>query len=311
MAANAKQKRLYRLDCKMMRAIAVHEGSANVSSRAVSTPTWHARLGHPGCHALMAVVAEANLEGVVPQELDHVCSAFMCAKQARAPFHRSAKIAESVLDLVHTDVMEPFPVKSWDGSVYAVTLMDDHSRMAEVALLQKNSDVFGCVRDTIVRWERQTGRQVKIVHSDNGTEFKGRLDDFFRGKGIVHHLSADYTLEQNGRAERLKKDIDGSGPCHAEALQPCTTVLGTCGGSYLLRAKLHADGRSDGISTNTVLRGATRCEASACVQTSCICACAQRTAREALLVLKPGSFPGMNVAAKHGGCMCGVRGDTP
>ena len=43
-----KQKRLYRLDCKKMHASAVHEGYANVSSEAVSTRTWHARLGHPG-----------------------------------------------------------------------------------------------------------------------------------------------------------------------------------------------------------------------------------------------------------------------
>ena len=57
--------------------------------------------------------------------------------------------------------------------------MTDHSRMAEVALLQKKSDVFGCVRDTIVRWERQSGRQVKNVRSTSGKEFIGRLDDFF------------------------------------------------------------------------------------------------------------------------------------
>ena len=124
----SKQKRLYRLDCKMMHASAVHEGYANVASEDVSTQTWHARLGHPGRQALMAVVAKANLAGVVPQELDRVCSVCMCAKHAREPFHRSAKNAEGVLDLLHTDIMGPFLVKSWGGSIYAVTLMDDHSR---------------------------------------------------------------------------------------------------------------------------------------------------------------------------------------
>ena len=58
---------------------------------------------------------------------------------------RINSICQKVLDLLHTDVMGPFQVKSWGGSVYTVTLMDDHSRMAEVALLQKKSDVFGCV----------------------------------------------------------------------------------------------------------------------------------------------------------------------
>ena len=61
----------------MMHASAVQEGHANVASKDVPTQTWHARLGHPGCQALMAVVAEANLAGVVPQELDRVCSVCM------------------------------------------------------------------------------------------------------------------------------------------------------------------------------------------------------------------------------------------
>ena len=61
-----------------MHASAVHEGHANAASEGyVSTQKWHARLGHPGRQALMAVVAEANLAGVVPQELDRVCSVCM------------------------------------------------------------------------------------------------------------------------------------------------------------------------------------------------------------------------------------------
>ena len=43
--SGSKQKRLYRLDCKMLHASAVHEGYANVASEDVSTQTWHARLG--------------------------------------------------------------------------------------------------------------------------------------------------------------------------------------------------------------------------------------------------------------------------
>ena len=84
----------------MMHASAVHEGCANAASEDVSTQTWHARLGHPGRQALMAVVAEVNLGSVVLQELDRVCSVCMCAKQAREPLHRSAKNAKGVLDLL-------------------------------------------------------------------------------------------------------------------------------------------------------------------------------------------------------------------
>ena len=108
-----KLKRLYRLDCKMMHASAVHAGYANLASEDVSTQTWDARLGHPERQALMTVAAEVILDGVAPQELDRVCGECMCTKHARDPLHRSAKNAEGVLDLLHTDVMGPCQVKSW------------------------------------------------------------------------------------------------------------------------------------------------------------------------------------------------------
>ena len=101
-----KQKRLYRLDCRMMHASAEHEGYANVSSEAVSTRIWHSRFGHPGRQALMAVLAETNLDSVVPHELDRVRGVCMCAKVAREPFLCFAKNAEGALDLLHTDVMD-------------------------------------------------------------------------------------------------------------------------------------------------------------------------------------------------------------
>ena len=101
-----KQKRLYRLDRRMMHAIAEYDGYANVSSEAVSTRIWHTRFGHPGRQAVMAVLAEAILDSVVPQQLDRVRSVCMCAKVAREPFLFSAKNAEGALDLLHTDVMD-------------------------------------------------------------------------------------------------------------------------------------------------------------------------------------------------------------
>lgn len=86
-----RQNMLYRLECKMMHASAVHEGYVNVASDAVSTRVWHARLGHPGGQALMAVVAEAHLDGVMSSEVDRVCNGCMCTKQAREVSAKSAE----------------------------------------------------------------------------------------------------------------------------------------------------------------------------------------------------------------------------
>lgn len=200
----SKQKRLYRLDCEMMAADAAVDAAAHAIT---STITWHRRLCHPGLEGLQKVAAEAGLQGISADDHALTCGVCLKAKQTREPFQRSVSQATEVLELLHTDLMGPFQVPSWGGAVYAVTLLDDHSRMAEVSCITQKSDVFGWIRDTIHRWERQTGKKVKAVRSDNGTEYKGRLEEFFRIQGIVHQTSADYTPEQNGRAERLNRTL--------------------------------------------------------------------------------------------------------
>lgn len=199
-----KRNRLYHLDCK---AIDAHEIAPAAEAHAVlSEDMLHRRLGHPGRDAMQKTAAAAGLE-VHADAHDPACGVCMRAKQSREPFRRSESQAEEVLELLHTDVMGPFQVPSWGGAVYAVTLMDDRSRMAEASCILRKSDVFQWIRDTILLWERQTGKKVKAVRSDNGTEFKGRLQEFFRDQGIIHQTSADYTPEQNGRAERLNRTL--------------------------------------------------------------------------------------------------------
>lgn len=54
--------------------------------------------------------------------------------------------------------------------------------------------------------ERQFNAKVKIVRSDNGTEFK-RMQDYFRENGIVFQTSRVNTPQQNGRVERKHRHI--------------------------------------------------------------------------------------------------------
>jgi hypothetical protein len=54
---------------------------------------------------------------------------------------------------------------------------------------------------------RQFGADIKIVRSDNGTEFGGPLSDFFISQGIIHQTSNVDTPQQNGRVERKHRHI--------------------------------------------------------------------------------------------------------
>lgn len=50
--------------------------------------------------------------------------------------------------------------------------------------------------------ENQTGRKIKCLQSDNGTEYLTKLfNDFLKENGIARRLIVPYTPQQNGTAE--------------------------------------------------------------------------------------------------------------
>ena len=56
--------------------------------------------------------------------------------------------------------------------------------------------------------KNQFGENVKIIHSDNGLEFKsGQMLHFYSEKGILHQTSCINTPQQNGRVERKHQHI--------------------------------------------------------------------------------------------------------
>lgn len=54
--------------------------------------------------------------------------------------------------------------------------------------------------------EKQFNKSVKMVRSDNGTEFMV-MSSYFRENGIVHQTSCVATPQQNGRVERNHRHI--------------------------------------------------------------------------------------------------------
>ncbi|CAL1680875.1 unnamed protein product [Lasius platythorax] len=56
--------------------------------------------------------------------------------------------------------------------------------------------------------ETECNTKVKIIRSDNGTEYcNQKLTDYFKEKGIKHQLTVPYTPQQNGLAERTQRTI--------------------------------------------------------------------------------------------------------
>ncbi|GKB41553.1 putative RNA-directed DNA polymerase [Tanacetum coccineum] len=92
---------------------------------------------------------------------------------------------------------------SESGGLYMFDIDYDFSRAVWVYLIKSKDEVFGYFVDFVNLISNQFLKKIKIIRSDNGTEFiNNKIDVFLRDKGIVHQTSCAYTPQQNGIAER-------------------------------------------------------------------------------------------------------------
>lgn len=92
------------------------------------------------------------------------------AKQTRKSFPISDSRATSRIEIIHCDIWGKNHTHSC-GASYFLTLVDDYSRAVWVYLLFDKTEVFKMSSSLFAMIERHFGAKVKIVRSDNGTEF--------------------------------------------------------------------------------------------------------------------------------------------
>ena len=76
-----------------------------------------------------------------------------------------------MLELVHTDLCGPFRVKSQGGAVYIMTFIDDISRCVFPNFLKQKFEAFDLFIQLIVMVEKQRGRKLLQIRSDNGKNY--------------------------------------------------------------------------------------------------------------------------------------------
>nr|KYP45754.1 Retrovirus-related Pol polyprotein from transposon TNT 1-94 [Cajanus cajan] len=136
------------------------------------------------------------------------CSHCMAGKQTRVSFkkHPPSRKLE-LLNLVHSDVCGPLKVKSFSGVLYFVTFIDDCSRKLWVYALQRKDQVLERFKQFHALVERQSGKKLKHIHTDNGGEYCGPFDVYCKQHGIAHEKTPLKTPQLNGLAERMNKTL--------------------------------------------------------------------------------------------------------
>ncbi|GJX63187.1 putative ribonuclease H-like domain-containing protein [Tanacetum coccineum] len=146
---------------------------------------WHRRLGHINFKNINKLVKDNLVRGLPTKcfENDQTCVACLKGKQHKNFFN-----------LMHKK--------------YCLVVTDDYSRFTWVFFLTTKDETSEILKRFIKEIENLVDKKVKIIRSDNGTEFKNKvMDDFCREKGIKREYSVARTPQQNGVAERRNRTL--------------------------------------------------------------------------------------------------------
>jgi transposase InsO family protein len=97
---------------------------------------------------------------------------------------------------------------SLNGCLYYVIFIDDYSRKCWIYFLKVKSDTFDKFKEYKAFIEKQTGKHIRTLRTDNGGEFESlQFEDFCKEAGIKRQLTVPYNPQQNGVAERKNRTI--------------------------------------------------------------------------------------------------------
>jgi len=176
-------------------------------TKATDINTWHQRLGHIGYQAI-----EQMYQGKVVDGLDittltpkpGACKDCIMGKHTHCAFYTNDHQEVDVGERVYIDLWGPLCVESVGGKSYMMPFVDGFSGHIEGYFLgdKQGKTTLQALKHYVALAERQTGRKVLHVCTDEGSEFCNRLwRDFLMKCGMVHETTAAYSSESNGVVE--------------------------------------------------------------------------------------------------------------
>jgi hypothetical protein len=172
---------------------------------------WHERLGHPGLQAMRQLLKGEYVKGLPKgvEAPEGICEGCQKGKQARKVFPATAKKQETeALALTHMDLCGPMQVETFGGARYMMMMVDDATRHKTVFLLKDKAEAAANIKFYQKAMEAALNKQMREIRTDRGGEFVNReLSTYLAEHGIRHNLTAPYSPQQNGVAERANRTI--------------------------------------------------------------------------------------------------------
>ena len=132
-----------------------------------------------------------------------LCKNCIMGKQTCRHFDGSTHLATELLEHVHIDLWGPSCVISTAGKQYMMEAVDafgSHTEGYFLADKEAGTTLTG-LEHYVALAEQQTGKKVKCLYVDGGSEFCNKLWEC-KERGIVLEPNTAYSLESNGIVER-------------------------------------------------------------------------------------------------------------
>nr|GEW70431.1 putative ribonuclease H-like domain-containing protein [Tanacetum cinerariifolium] len=155
---------------------------------------WHRRLSHINFKTINKLVKCNHVRGLPIKffENENTCVACKKGKQHKASCKtKPVSSVDQPLFRLYMDLFGPTFVKSLNKKSYCLVVTDDYSRFTWVFFLATKDDTSPILKTFITGLENQLSLKVKVIRSDNETEFKNHdLNQFCRMKGIKREFNS-------------------------------------------------------------------------------------------------------------------------
>ena len=136
------------------------------------------------------------------------CEECILGKSKKLPYPKGKHVSSSPLDYAHADLWGPAKPSTTGGGRYFLSIIDDYSRKLWIYILKEKSDAFINFKQWCKDVEKEKGRSLRCLRTDNGLEFLSKeFEEFCKDRGIKRHKTVPSNPQQNGVAERMNRTI--------------------------------------------------------------------------------------------------------
>ncbi|PLW40465.1 hypothetical protein PCANC_09340 [Puccinia coronata f. sp. avenae] len=131
------------------------------------------------------------------------CESCRLSTSHQLPFSSKLPDAEHVLNFVYMDLSGKITPKLTGGGLYYFKITNAFSSFKCVFILSRKSQAIEKFKTYCNEVHNFHSQRIKNVVTDRGGEFcSAEFEQFYAEQGIIHHVTAPYTPQQNSIAER-------------------------------------------------------------------------------------------------------------